>query len=63
MDLTAILAGTPSDPHTIEQLQDWQGPNQDSKATSDNELAAVAGTIDRAEHTCQGRTCQGRSLC
>lgn len=47
----AILAGTPSDPQTVEQLQDQQGPNQDSKATSDNELAMVAGTIDKVEHT------------
>ena len=47
MDLAAILAGDTSDLHTVEQLQGWQGPNQDKEATSNSDLAAVAGALNR----------------
>ncbi len=47
MDLAVILAGDTSDLHTVEQLQGWQGPEQDREATSTNELAAVAGALTR----------------
>ena len=47
MDLTTNLMGNIPDMHTVEQLQGWQGPEQDREATSDNELAAVAGALNR----------------
>ena len=47
MKLAVILAGDTSDLHTVEQLQDWQGPEQDREATSNDELAAVAGALNR----------------
>ena len=47
MELAVILAGDTSDLHTVEQLQGWQGAEQDREATSDDELAAVAGALNR----------------
>ena len=47
MELAVILAGDTSDLHTVEQLQGWQGADQDREATSISELAAVAGALNR----------------